>query len=160
MRAIVRVIFVVLLASAAMGSATHAQSSVERNKQTASIWFENTVVKQDRSGLENILADDVILELPPSMTSYNGSNKVVGKAQVIKHAEDMNKKWRITNETVEMIGEGNKVVVWRLVTNTIDGKTSKGVPWASIFEFDDSGKIKHIRHVSDTLYHFNQIKSQ
>jgi ketosteroid isomerase-like protein len=141
------------------GAASNAKQ-VEQNKHTASMWFEDTVVKQDRSGLDKILADDVILELPPSMTSYNGSNKVVGKPQVIKHAEDMNKKWTVTNESVEMIGEGNKVAVWRMVTSTIDGKTSKGVPWASIFEFDDNGKIKHVTHVSDTMHHLNQVKAQ
>jgi ketosteroid isomerase-like protein len=132
---------------------------VEQNKHTASMWFEDTVVKQDRSGLEKILADDVVLELPPTMNRYNGSNKVVGKAEVMKHAEDMNKKWTVTNESVEMIGEGNKVAVWRMVTSTIDGKTSKGVPWGSIFEFDQNGKIKHITHVSDTQHHLNQIKA-
>jgi ketosteroid isomerase-like protein len=136
------------------------RSSVERNKQTARIWFDDVVVKQDRSRLGMILAKDVVFELPPSMRSHvSGDSKVVGADQVIKHAEAMNKRKKVVAETAEVIGEGNKVAVLRYEAATDAHGTRTGAPWVMFFDFNDDGKITRIRNVTDTAYAAQQQNS-
>ncbi len=136
---------------AAIAKHAESQSSVQRNKETARIWFEDVVIKQDRSGLEKILAKDVVLELPPSMTSnHAGTSRVVGADEVIKHAEAMNKNWKVSGDTVHTIAEGNKVAMTRYETATSARGTVTGHPWVTFFDFNNDGKITRIRHVCDT----------
>jgi ketosteroid isomerase-like protein len=154
MKSIVAALTLVLLTGVchpAIAKHVESPSSVQRNKETARIWFEDVVIKQDRSGLEKILSKDVVLELPPSMTSnHAGTSKVVGVDEVIKHAEAMNKNWKVSGDTVHTIAEGNKVAMMRYETATSARGTVAGHPWITFFDFSDDGKITRIRHVCDT----------
>lgn len=135
-----------------------AASSSAKNKEAARVWFEECIVKENIKPLDTILAKGIIMEMTPShITATSNSNKLTGIDQVKKHIASVNKGGDYTGKDLEYICEGNKVMLYRMVTEKMaDGRTAT-IPWVSIFEFDDAGKINHIRHVHDTLGEKQQL---
>lgn len=140
---------------------TAAKSSIDKNKQTARIWYEEGIIKGNSKALDPILAKGVVMELAPSYASpVSGSYKVSGADQVKKHVDSVTKGAVRTGEIVDLVAEGNKVAMYRVVTQKMpDGRTVV-VPWVSFFEFDDAGKITKIKHVHDTLHEKNQMEKK
>jgi hypothetical protein len=142
----------------ALAETTAKPSSLEKNKQTARMWYEEAIVKENPKSLDEILAKGVTLELAPSYVSpISGTNKLSGAKQVKDHVAQVNKNGDYSGQIIDMVAEGNKVAMYRIVTEKLaDGRTSV-TPWVSFFEFDPAGKITKIKHVHDTLQQKNQL---
>lgn len=138
--------------------AAATKSSVERNKESARVWYEEAIVKENPKSLDTILAKGVTVEFAPSfVSSVTNSNKLSGMDQVKKHVVAANKNADYSGAILDIVGEGNKVAMYRVVTEKMaDGRTAV-VPWVSFFEFDDAGKITKIKHVHDTLGEKQQL---
>jgi ketosteroid isomerase-like protein len=147
----------ILLAILCVPNAIGVAPSKDANKAMADVWFTDIIEKEKTGKVDEVLREDAILELSPSYTSnISKTNKVVGKAQIKTHMADLAKLTSsITSEDIDVIGEGDKVVVYRLITTKYnDGKTIK-VPWVTFFTFKE-GKIASIKHVHDTLQEHQQ----
>lgn len=148
-----------LFGAAVLPADAATKSDVDKNKQMARTWYEEVIVKENITPLDTILAPDVVMEFAPSYeTKISGNNRLSGIEQVKQHAAQIGKDFDFKGEIVDLIGEGNKVVLYRIVTQKLtDGKTAT-VPWVTFFEFKD-GKIASIKHVHDTLGEKEQFEA-
>jgi ketosteroid isomerase-like protein len=135
-------------------------SAVKHNKDVARMWYEEAIVKENPKALDDILAEGVTFELAPSYVSQvSGTHKLAGAKQVKDHIGNVNKNADYSGEIIDLVGEGNKVAMYRVVTQKMpDGRVAV-VPWVSFFEFNDAGKITKIKHVHDTLHEKNQLEA-
>lgn len=159
------VLCIAAIATALFGNSTtptaHAADSpqVAKNKQSARIWYEEAIVKKNSKSLDGILAKGVVVEFAPSYSSpVSKSSTVSGADQVKKHVEAATKAATFSGAIDDIIAEGNKVAIYRVVTSKMaDGRTCV-VPWVSFFEFDNAGKITKIKHVHDTQGEKQQLE--
>jgi ketosteroid isomerase-like protein len=143
-------IAVTLSFPAAFGRST--TSSSDTNKRMAQLWFIDVIEKKNPNKIDELVADDAVLELAPSYKSnISGTNKVAGKSEIKKHMADFaDLTGEVVSEEVQEVSDGNNVAMYRLITTKYkNGKTIK-TPWAIFFTFKN-GKIASIKHVHDTL---------
>jgi len=156
---VIAVLLASLLGSTASSAIAASTSDVDKNKQMARTWYEEVIVKENLTPLDSILAPDVVMELDPSYkTKVSGTNKLSGAEQIKQHAAQISKDFDFSGDVIDLFGEGNKVVLYRVVTQKLaDGKTAT-VPWVTFFEFKN-GKIANIKHVHDTLSEKQQFEA-
>jgi ketosteroid isomerase-like protein len=136
-------------------------ASASTNKRVAEQWFSDVIDKENMTKADELLLDDAVLELAPSYKSnVSKTNRVVGKQEIKKHMKDfVDLTSRVTSEDVDVLAEGNKVAMYRLITTKYNDGTTIKTPWAIFFTFKD-GKIASIKHVHDTLLEQQQHDQQ
>lgn len=140
----------------AAGFSTTAFADVAKNKEAVRVFYEEAIIKKNVNALDGVLAKGVTVEFAPSyVSSISKNNKLSGIDQTKQHIANATKAMTFSGPIVDMIAEGNKVALYRVVTEKMpDGRTAI-CPWVSIFEFDATGKISKIKHVHDTLIEKN-----
>lgn len=131
---------------------------VEENKKTLQRYFDELINKQDYSKVDEILHEDF------SGAGGGGIKGVEGHKQLNKymHSAAPDAHW----ETLEMIAEGDTVVIFQEFTGTLIGEyqgiRGKGQSinriFSSIYEFKDGKVIRGLtRVVMDNLSFYQQV---
>jgi ketosteroid isomerase-like protein len=154
--------FVVLLAFDGVAIAKAPfDANASSNEHVAEQWFSEVIDKENVAKADELLLDDAVLELAPSYKSnISKTNRVVGKQEIKKHMKDfVDLTSSVKSEDVDVLAEGNKVAMYRLITTKYNDGTTVKTPWAIFFTFKN-GKIASIKHVHDTLLEHQQRQQQ
>lgn len=136
-----------------------APSSLENNRKIARQWYEELIVKENLPMVDVLIADDAVMEMSPSMPSKaTGTSRVSGKENIRKHLKNITDNFSYKGNLLDVIAEGDKVVLYRIVEETDKAGHKALVPWISIIQISNN-KIKKITHVHDTMHEANQFKA-
>lgn len=151
--------FAISLCAPVSAKTTLPKNTMENQKRMARVWFEEAFVKENLGPLDEILAEDVVMNMDPSYPSkVNNSTQLKGREQVKQHVKNFTGVAETSGTIRSLVGEGDTVVLFRDVTVKLPDGTAKDVPWVTLFKFKN-GKISEITHVHDTHHEAKQLGS-